>query len=56
VTKNDIEARLLDEDRIPEDAVTKADDAVGKITKENIQSGQLVSRFDLSSRAKRLRN
>jgi Flp pilus assembly protein CpaB len=30
VTKNDIEARLLDEDRIPEDAVTKADDAVGK--------------------------
>ena len=49
VTRDDIEERLVDKDRIPEDVVTRADEAKGKITKEDIQCGQLISRFELSA-------
>jgi flagella basal body P-ring formation protein FlgA len=48
LTKDDIDERLVEKDRIPEDVVTSADYAKGKISKEDIGCGQLISRFDLS--------
>jgi flagella basal body P-ring formation protein FlgA len=48
LTKDDIDERMIEKDRIPEDVVTSADDVRGKIAAQYIGSGQLISRFDLS--------